>query len=595
MSASVFVEDVRGSFPLHRPTGRRDKLHRFGIKDTMSRRGTAMQSSYDRKYNHHGRHGNRERQSSNVRRTLAFNTEDDDDDFDDKGLDFTDKMAAFRSLIKPMKNPVSILKSTHTEDDAPKINSQTFTVNSNKESDVRISRNDKDMLKARQSLLSRKVDEELSRMSFINYQAHLHVMGTGGEKNGWTPQQDSKNNNKSSVSKVLGEYLREQDRNKRCQNFSEGLVSTVNGEEGRSVRLAPGISHNADGFSGGKRGRESATKVYRGQSQSNVDGDFDDLLSENVMVDCDVKASETPAARPNVSSGSDPLSDVASLLNKDGGRKSVKSIQSNVPHYHPGWSSQNKEQGQRSRGHVLKHRHTSPRVSEDVYDVKNNLIDSNHIVETTFQTNVQSYVGTPNSQKNNKKRERIPEDRSGEYGFYDSPKMSKSRSHRSSGQKSKHQKSFDRDLLSKVKDSCMSDSSKENVPDVFWDSEDSTANFKREKHKWKHFPHISDPHISDEECEIDGNIRPGKNRRKGNTKSGSLDKVNNRTCDKRSSDRDYHCLSDESLQKIPERDLSSVPGQVSKTTAQRPLKKYDSPESRLVNYKRVKIINDEIK
>ncbi|OWF37145.1 hypothetical protein KP79_PYT21337 [Mizuhopecten yessoensis] len=604
MSTAIHTEDGRGPFShLHRK-GLRDRTHfPSGNKDTV-RNNKYSASSNNRNNRHLDRQG-KGKPTSQVRRTLAFDTDDEnDEDYDlyKGGLDFTDKIAAFRALIKPMKDPVSILKSKRDLDQLKdermsKRNSNTFTVDIKKDTELRVSKNEDDTARAKRSLLGRKVDKELSRMSFINYQAHVHMMENGQGQptkvGQHTPRHDTQNsvNKNASVSKILDEYLELHDQKKRCQNFSEGLESVVNGEDSRNTKPSSrkqdrhANNHNFDDV-------ELKVKNKRRISQSNFDMD---LIQSGSQVDhCDSKWKSSQIAQTNLSIGSDPLSDVGSLLNKDGGHKGLKTVQSNVPHYHPSWSSHDKESGQRSPGPASPHRKLSPRVPKTDsnaenfdyhYNVKNKF-GSGPEEETKYQTNTYNFADPFKTGKSDRKWERTPrQKKSTEKDFTDLHERSKSggRHTKSDGFKNKRyqqkSRSPGRNHKSDFWDNFMSDSSKENIPDSDVESDDMEDKLRKQKQKDRR--HQNSDYITH------GNIRNEKNRWKDKSELGnSRERNNRRKKDKHANDHDHGGLSDESLQIIPERDLPVGPKdlstQVSKMVSKPTPKKYqDALESRV--------------
>ncbi|XP_060083146.1 uncharacterized protein LOC132562420 [Ylistrum balloti] len=594
MSTAVHGEDGKGPFQhLHRK-GPRDRTYfqsgeKVKLWSRESRHGVSFQNRNNRHLDRQGKH----KHTSKVRRTLAFDSDDDEDDqgtdFRNGGLDFTDKIAALRSLIIPMKDPVSILKSKRnvdqpTDERISKINSNTFTVDSKKDMDVKVSKKEDDTARAKRSLLSRKVDKELSRMSYINYQAHVHMMENNIEhhpKDGrQTPQRDIQNlvNKNTSVSNILDDYIERHDRKKRCQNFSEGLETIVQTEEDDRIVKSSSWKANKHTNSCNVDEVEMKMKKKDGIRESNFHGKFDPIQNGDHIDHSKNKLKPSQVAQTNVSLGSDPLSDVASLLNKDGGYRGLKNVQSNVPHYPPASSSQDNESGQRTMGHVTKQQKLSPRVPKADTNVENfdgafnekNKFGSSPVVETKYQTNVQSYTGSFQTGKSYNYGERTPRSKySPEKEFTNPTKKLKSGGQHINGESLKSKRYQQKgDSLHRNRDHSMSDSSKENIPDSDFDSDDY-----------------------DNQQNVDicshGNIRNEKNYWKDRNKSRNFRVKNNRRKqEKQAKDHDhYNGLSDESLQIIPEKDIPVPPRnptQVSRTTLQPSSKKYqDAPESKV--------------
>ncbi|XP_033763596.1 uncharacterized protein LOC117344856 isoform X2 [Pecten maximus] len=581
MSAAMHTEDGRVSSILHlHRKGPRGRTHfPSGDKDTVRCRETRYGVSFDNRNNRHLDRQGKQKHTSKVRRTLAFDTDDDDEDANlyNGGLDFTDKIAALRSLIIPIKDPVSILKSKHNldqhkDENISKINSNTFTVDTKKDTEVEISKND--TARAKRSLLSRKVDKELARMSFINYQAHVHLMEKGHPSKEVTPRTDVQNsvNKNSSVSNILEEYIELHDRKKRCLNFSEGLEGMVKDDNDRNIKSS---SRNTDKQIYDRNVVDVEMKVKKkgGVSRSNIVGDL--IQSGNQIDQGNSKLKPSQVAQTNLSIGSDPLSDVGSLLNKDGGHQGFKTVQSNVPHYNPVWSSPDKETGHKTTGHVSKHQTSSPRVPKSASNAKSlyggTKLGSSQAEDTRYQTNVQRYVDTFKTETSGKRHKH-----STEKDHIDPPKSSRSgrdRNH-SEGSKSKHYQQKRRSTSRNWHepdhlDHFMSDSSKENIPDSDWDSDGMD-----DRHQSQH---------QNSDGFVNGNKQNHKSR--GKYKSGSNKKFKERNehriQDKHVVDPDHqNGLSDESLQIIPERDLPS--NQLSKMASQPTPKKYqDAVESRV--------------
>ncbi|XP_056013251.1 uncharacterized protein LOC125646673 isoform X4 [Ostrea edulis] len=231
-----------------------------------------------------------------VRRRLNFL--DSDDDFQPTpGFDFTDKMAAFRELLK---------KDSERDAERNKKNFQNRYIGEMERCQKRDQgRGDKQsengLPRSREArrLLSRLADEKLAGMSYRNYRAQLHL--------------ESASDLHSSQERRTEEPRRESKSESRGDNYLDKFLS-----ERTSVR----------------------SSSHKREASHQNDADLDKIPQKESQVSQQTNNNKSPLCQKN------PLQEPGLLFNDTMGststlsRKTGKgSIQSNVPHYHPSYVS----------------------------------------------------------------------------------------------------------------------------------------------------------------------------------------------------------------------------------------------------------------
>lgn len=437
-----------------------------------------------------------------VRKKLAFSREEGDDDELSQTFDFTDKMAAFRSLIKPQIKNLPQPDTTEGNDN-----------NNARKRSLRFK-------------LSKLADQELSRKSFINYQAQIQMKSVDtkivqgsrvlkeeiflnkevfGQRNIVKGSTDSKRrgsigantnssdrkkgessrqrsnsvgrgvrnqsdgagkvvsseslNQNSSVSKVLKEFVDTKKTKKKCANFSQGLDVFENKEEAIIV---------------------TNEKVFKPISKDKFDMENDNKAK--------VSSKKSPQ-RSARSISSSPLAELGSLENSISGNstKNIHTIQSNVPHYHPAWSHDQSSPNQRSYSShqnsvmdvTLENELVSSPIQTNVIDYlgsptgkhdKNKVMKSSRkIIENCDYEEISDYQRNPNKSKTGSNQKR-------HHGQTPASIKSESLSHSKSKQRSKHYREPEEFLD-------LSDSSKENVPRLHLDKEFSDSDSDSNTHR----------------------------------------------------------------------------------------------------------------
>jgi len=329
--------------------------------------------------------------------------------------------------------------------------------------------------------LSRQADEELAKMSFINYQAHLHMMEGSKSRSETNEGQGQKTDcdslekylsdnlkDKASVSKVLSAHVQAQstDRKKGCPNFSSGLEN----KQGIS-----GMSPLCVDLRLGNLLTDSVPQSSKLQSQGTDSDDYLAKFDRNLdiasrqghhKVNCDI--TKVNKGKSDSSCGSDTLTDIGSLLNSTPLKKGSKKLQTNIPHYHPAWSCDTSQ----STNHRVSIKRTKQKSANlmsmfDRNDVWNEESEMSEFASSLMyeSRHRRDFVDSPPDIDNCKKGNRKNHDKFINTDLSDSPKRSsRSHQHRSNrNMKQSDGKHIHRKLADV--DDIVSDSSKENIPD----------------------------------------------------------------------------------------------------------------------------------
>ena len=269
-----------------------------------------------------------------VRRKLAFFDEEEDKKKIDP-LDFTEKMAAFRTLLKRD----ALRESARNSERGFKMSSanvgsasdynilQNGDINSEKMSEIK-SRLPK--AKETKQILSKLADEELAKMSLLNLEAQLYL---DKHKSG-----DSHRETINRFSGKLDDFVKSTKREKTANADDIDVKTDKNSNANDDDYLAKFLQSEANQNSPPQisKSRKSSRQSSR-HGNHDSDSDLDKIPQKEsgsqkaYSCDIDTKCQKPKSASRPVSEAGSSLFDAPLSVR----RAANRSIQSNVPHYHP--------------------------------------------------------------------------------------------------------------------------------------------------------------------------------------------------------------------------------------------------------------------
>ncbi|KAK3104624.1 hypothetical protein FSP39_006445 [Pinctada imbricata] len=277
-----------------------------------------------------------------VRRKLAFTDEEDVSRKIDP-LDFTDKMAAFRTLLR---NDAKREAERKSEKYGKSESLGTKTAVSSSVKNVNITSTNRDIFKEylpkskeARVLLSKLADEELAKMSMKNMEAQLYLQSHGG-----------KNSHQENIKRFSGK-LEELVKNTHVEPIemvpspnaviTENRNSNANEDDYLAKFLNSGKEDSESAKSKDRTRPKSKKSRDRTSSHGNHDSDSDlDKIPQKESdsqkaCSCDIDTKcQRHGPSPQI------LSETGSVIFEGPGsvrRAANRSIQSNVPHYHPSY------------------------------------------------------------------------------------------------------------------------------------------------------------------------------------------------------------------------------------------------------------------
>ncbi|KAJ8319861.1 hypothetical protein KUTeg_001448 [Tegillarca granosa] len=462
----------------------------------------------------------------NVKRKLDFNDEEESGrEINHGDLDFTDKIAAFRSILKPMKEESRSFgqrlmeKKTFTKVDdlSSDTSSKRRLLESESNSSTLFSRSSDLDLKALYKnddpkvLLSHLADQELARQSYINYEANsfvwLKLKQQLHSNNTEEKTSDSSSYDRNDKSKGKKSPKKHDDSDKDYLSKFDSLIGkgkinnskeklgeeksktkkSVSGKNNRKKKDTEGLSGGSDNKRRGKhtvhenieykhdRGNvKTQEKKILKTFQSRFESDLDNIpqreISDICKLICDTESMCQTKTNDHV--GSPTLTYVPNLESPQHSEFS-KSRQSNVPLFSEsltprrGNGSQRKDDILKTQIDGIWNKFSREAKYEDFSKRNIKMNDTFLSLENKDfkQTNVEHYVGTPRSDLLTKNTDRHG---SSTEKSPASSKRKKSRSRSKDVNKRNYSKSPDRKKHVKNKEDIeelnLSDSSKENIP-----------------------------------------------------------------------------------------------------------------------------------
>ncbi|KAJ8320383.1 hypothetical protein KUTeg_001970 [Tegillarca granosa] len=495
---------------------------------TAQRQRTTDESKIPNKHSliSSAKRGRKHASLKNVKRKLDFNDEEESGrEINHGDMDFTDKIAAFRSILKPMKEESRSFgqrlmeKKTFTKVDdlSSDTSSKRRLLESESNSSTLFSRSSDLDLKALyknddpKALLSHLADQELARQSYINYEANSFVwlklkqqLHSNNTEEKTSDSSSSDRNDKSKGKKSLNkhadsdkDYLSKFDSligkgkiNNSKEKLGEEKTKTkkgVSGKNNRKEKDTEGLSGGSDNKRRGKHtvhenieyehDRENVKtqekKIPR-TFQSRFESDLDNIpqreISDICKLICDTETMCQTKTNNHV--GSPTLTRVPNLESPQHSEFS-KSRQSNVPLFsesltpRQGNGSQRKDDILKTQIDGIWNKFSREAKYEDFSKRNIKMNDAFLSLENKDfkQTNVEHYVGTPRSDLLTKNTDRPG---SSTEKSPASSKRKKSHSRSKDVNKRNYSKSPDRKKHVKnkedIEDLNLSDSSKENIP-----------------------------------------------------------------------------------------------------------------------------------